>query len=326
MLTDADAPATLTREVAMTAAPRSDWVVVAIVFAATACAVERTQPETGATAGTGSTTSGASATETGLDTGTSGPPTGSATAATGAQPATASTGASTGDPADQDEWCDVYDQACAEGFKCTVYGEYEQYWTHWGCLPAPGDGQLGDPCEIAEGESVFSGLDNCGPGYFCFAFDFITGKGGTCHELCDEALECPETNGGAATCIYSQGSGGLAVCLALCDPLVQDCPDMEGCYGDVSLEGFICYEPDPGQHTGERGSPCEFTNACLPGLSCQPAEAVEGCDPGWSHCCTPYCSISGGGGPCGPGEECAPFYPQFPPPGLEDVGVCTIPG
>jgi hypothetical protein len=97
----------------------------------------------------------------------------------------------------------------------------------------------------------------------------------------------------------------------------------QGCYGDVSLPGFICAAPDTGMNTGADNSPCAFTNACAPGFSCQAADMVDGCEPDTTGCCTPFCSVSGGG-TCAPPEECAPFYPNEPPEGLEDVGVCMV--
>jgi hypothetical protein len=59
---------------------------------------------------------------------------------------------------------------------------------------------------------------------------------------------------------------------------------------------------------------------------CAAADVVEGCV-GFSGCCTPFCDVSVGGDPC-PAltEECVPFYePGMAPPGLEDVGFCSIP-
>lgn len=248
--------------------------------------------------------------------------TSSSSSATTSEPTSGSTGMVGG--AD----CNPKLQDCPDGQKCTAYDKMMlgMGWDADQCVPEPmNGGAVGDPCQIDEGESVFSGLDNCAKGNFCFNFDFMTGKGGACIEFCNEQGECPNTNGGNAGCLEAANMGVLPICLGKCDPLIQDCPDMQGCFGDVSLPFFICAAPDTGMGPGTDNSPCEFTNACAPGFSCQASDTVAGCDPGATGCCTAFCSVKGGPGPCGMGEQCVPFYNMDPPPGLEDVGVCTIP-
>jgi len=224
--------------------------------------------------------------------------------------------------------CDPRLQDCDAGQKCTAYYNNmgDPGWNANQCVPEPQDGGIvGDPCQIDEGESVLSGLDNCAKGYFCFNFDFMTGQGGACIEFCNADDECPNTNGGNAGCVEGANEGTLPICLPKCDPLIQDCPDGQGCYGDLSLPFFICATPDTGMGTGVDDEPCEFTNACAPGFSCEAAATQAGCDGGSMGCCTPFCSVMGGNGPCDMKEECVPFYPMNAPPGLEDVGVCAIP-
>jgi hypothetical protein len=219
--------------------------------------------------------------------------------------------------------CNPTLQDCPAGQKCVAYDSMAMmYWDANKCVDEPlgGGGSVGDPCNIDEGESVFSGLDNCGKGSICLNFDFSTGQGGTCTAYCGEGNSC----GPNEVCVQSANDGVLPICLAACDPLLQDCADMQGCYGDPELDGFICFTPDTGDNSGGDNSPCEFTNACLPGFSCQAAETVEGCAPGSMGCCTPFCSVSGDASECAPSESCVPFYVD-PPPGLADVGVCAIP-
>lgn len=218
--------------------------------------------------------------------------------------------------------CSPIMQDCPAGEKCVAYDSMAtMYWDANHCVPEPMNaGGAGDPCNINMGESVFSGLDNCGKGTICLNFDFMTGQGGTCTAYCGEGNSC----GADEVCVESANEGVLPICLGACDPLLQDCEDQQGCYGDPTLDGFICFTPDVGENTGDDNSPCEFTNACLAGFSCQAAETVEGCAPGSTGCCTPFCSVMEGDAECAPTEDCVTFYAD-PSPGTEDVGVCVVP-
>lgn len=220
--------------------------------------------------------------------------------------------------------CDPQAQDCPPGEKCIAYASPENgamFWDANRCAPEPPNpAQVGEPCEIDAGEDVFSGLDNCARGTMCAHFDLMTGKGGRCVAFCGVGGSC----GVDEICLGDGGSSVLPLCYATCDPIAQDCEDMQGCYGDVSLTGFICApaEVEPGM--GIDGSPCQFTNACVPGLHCYDGAFLEGCADDW--CCTPFCSISGGDAGCAASEDCVPFYQGNPPAGLEDVGICAIPG
>lgn len=218
--------------------------------------------------------------------------------------------------------CNPKIQDCPEGQKCVAYDSMAtNYWDANQCVEEPmNGGAVGDPCNINAGESVFSGLDNCSKGTICLNFDFSTGQGGTCTAYCGEGNTCASDE----LCLESANEGVLPICLKSCDPVMQDCEDMQGCYGDATFGGFICFAPDTGENTGTDNSPCEFTNACAAGFSCQAAETVEGCEPGSTGCCTPFCSVAGGDADCAPTEDCVPFFAD-PPPGTEDVGVCAIP-
>lgn len=258
---------------------------------------------------------------------TTGPTTGSTTEPT--TPTGTSTEADTESPTTTDptteggtSMCNPKIQDCPEGQKCVAYDSMAMnYWDANKCVEEPvNGGVVGDPCNINAGESVFSGLDNCSKGTICLNFDFQTGQGGTCTAYCGEGNSC----GDGELCLETANEGVLPICLKSCDPLLQDCEGMQGCYGDASFGGFICFSPDPGANTGDDNSPCEYTNACLAGFSCQAAETVEGCDEGSTGCCTPFCSVSGGDADCAPSEDCVPFFAD-PPPGTDDVGVCVIP-
>lgn len=251
---------------------------------------------------------------------TTAPTSGATSGASGTSGGTADGSSGTTEPLDGE--CHARDQACPPGQKCTLVTVNEQPWTASGCVPAqPDGGGFNAPCKVLTPDEPFSGLDDCAIGFVCVNFD-KTGEGGDCVEICDEDDECPNTNGGDAFCAIGRSSP-LGICSALCDPLIQDCPAGQGCYGDSGWPGFLCIKSAPQDGSGEDGSPCEFTNACAAGFSCVMASQVEGCDPGKSGCCTPYCTV-GDEAACAPSEGCVPFYEE-PPVGLEKVGVCMIP-
>lgn len=113
----------------------------------------------------------------------------------------------------------------------------------------------------------------------------------------------------------SEESGGGA---ADCDPLAQDCPEAEACY---IIDGGGACAPDASGDDGGPLDPCDFVNACDPGLQCVDAAAVPGCL-GDAGCCTPFCDVDGADA-C-PFGSCTPvFEPGEAPPGLESTGVCS---
>jgi hypothetical protein len=75
------------------------------------------------------------------------------------------------------------------------------------------------------------------------------------------------------------------------------------------------------------GQPCGFINDCAKGLSCLPAAVLPGCE--GSACCSGFCDLELGDGPCEallPGTACSPFFEEnAAPPGYEQVGVCILP-
>ncbi|MBA3545080.1 MAG: ribulose phosphate epimerase [Nannocystis sp.] len=243
--------------------------------------------------------------------------TGAATTST-----TSGMSSTTGAPAETggiDEQCEPRAQNCREGLKCTAYSENEfGYWDANKCVPVTGDGVYGEPCEVQGGP--LTGFDDCAKGFLCVDSD-DDGKDGVCLEFCRQDNSCPFTNGGASLCPVS-GDGTLPLCLGLCDPLLQDCPGTQGCYGDPSGPPFFCYGPDP-KDGGMDGSKCEFTNACLGGLHCMESSRLEGCPPDSLGCCTPFCALDGD--ECTGAEVCVAFFTE-PWPGLENVGLCALPG
>jgi hypothetical protein len=95
-----------------------------------------------------------------------------------------------------------------------------------------------------------------------------------------------------------------------CDPIAQDCPDLQGCY--FADGAFVCLADESGDDDLP-GTPCDAPNACAPTMICL--------DCGGGDCCARVCSVLNPA--CMRGETCVPFFPvDEAPVGLEDVGTC----
>lgn len=219
-----------------------------------------------------------------------------------------------------DAQCDPKVQDCPEGQKCTAVSPAPgEPWGINTCVEAKGSSPVGEPCDIEGGK--YTGIDNCAVGTICLLSD-DDGKGGVCVEFCDANDNCPNT-ANAQCVVYNDGA--LPICLASCDPLVQDCPEGQGCYNSAG-DTFVCFKESAMPGEGGPGSECMFINQCTAGSFCASVEAVANCPMGASGCCTPYCPVSGGDAPCQMGESCVAFFEMgMAPPGYEDVGVCVIP-
>lgn len=275
------------------------WGALALVGSLVGCTADGGDTDTDT--GPGTTGSESAGTDTG--TGTDTPPT------------------TTEDPTGGNEVeCDPIAQDCPEGLKCTAYAkELVDTWDANKCVPETNtDNVAGDPCEVEGG--IATGIDNCAKGYICLNTD-SEGKDGACVEFCAADMTCPNTSGGAGICIVTN-DGTLPICLATCDPLMQDCPGQQACYGDPGGPPFFCFGPDP-KDGGQDGSTCEFTNACLAGLQCNDSATLEGCPADSIGCCTPFCPLDGD--VCTGAEECVSFFAE-PTPGFENVGICVLPG
>ncbi len=218
--------------------------------------------------------------------------------------------------------CLPKEQDCDDGEKCNAYALMPgDEWNANACVPETGEGVQGDDCTV-EGDDVFTGIDDCAKGYICLNADANT-KQGTCVEFCSPTDECPNTSGGDGICLPDTNDGHLPICLQVCDPLIQDCPGNQGCYGDPSGPPFVCFIPDPQDNMGVEDDPCEFTNACVGGFHCAPTATQMGCDPMSFGCCTAFCNLDEMD-PCAAPEQCVPFFPN-PIPGYENVGICALP-
>lgn len=212
--------------------------------------------------------------------------------------------------------CDVFVQDCPEDQKCAAWAnDGGNSWNSTKCVPLSGTKVPGDPC-TTEGSGV-SGLDDCEKGSMCWDTD--EENKGVCVALCTGDQQNPECGDPGTACAVVN-DGVLNLCLDRCDPLVQDCPGDDLCLPVDAA--YVCVLDASGDE-GAAFAPCEFANACDKGLVCLGPAAATECDQGAKGCCLPYCSIEEATGCPGQGQSCqAVFEPQ--PPGLEDVGFCSL--
>jgi hypothetical protein len=194
-------------------------------------------------------------------------------------------------------------------------------WDSVKCVPIdPNPGQTGDPCTVQD--SGKSGIDSCDIGNMCWGVDPDTLEG-TCVAFCTGGSGMPMCADPEALCSITN-DGVLILCLPTCDPLLQDCLNGDVCIPYMSE--FVCV-PDASGEDGQEFDPCEYINACDPGLTCgDPGTALE-CDPMAGGCCVAFCDVTAMPLECvGMNAECLPWYGMdMPPPGYENVGVCGIP-
>ena len=220
-----------------------------------------------------------------------------------------------------DAECDPWVQDCPDGQKCMPWAnDGSSAWNALKCTDVmPNAGKPGDECTV-EGNGV-SGVDSCEKASMCWNVSQDTGKG-TCVAFCTGSQEAPMCGPGT-NCVIAN-DGVLILCLPGCDPLTQDCPNMDLCIPQPMGDGFVCVLDASGD-MGAQNDPCEYANACDPGLICaNPALATE-CDPMAAGCCLPFCDLSMP--ECtNMGAMCLPWYDMgMAPPGLENVGVCGLP-
>jgi hypothetical protein len=208
--------------------------------------------------------------------------------------------------------CDPWMQDCPEGEKCVAYNKGGETWNANKCVPTRGTGKAGDECRY-DGSSL--GTDDCDVGFMCYYTD---AEGvGSCVPQCAGAPDQPQCPAEYNCSIANDGT--LVLCIYACDPILQDCaPAGSGCFWDGSR--FNC---DPAGDLLEE-SPCGYVNDCSPGHYCLSAESLPSC--GGSACCTGFCDLSNP--QCGVANtECIAFFDDnTAPPGLENTGICALPG
>ncbi|MCB9705227.1 MAG: hypothetical protein H6711_25355 [Myxococcales bacterium] len=218
--------------------------------------------------------------------------------------------------------CDIWEQDCPPCEKCTPYAnEGVSSWSDHGCAPVVArPKQFGEACTMQG--SKYSGFDDCDKGLMCWNFN---DEGvGYCIGLCVGSRLEPECDY-PALCATS-GDGIMLICLPLCDPLLQDCPGEDGCRPIGTIMEWVCTLDASGPDAGADGDPCEYANACDPGLLCTEGARVPGCQT--IGCCATICDL-GKPNTCpltDQGAECVPYYAMGEaPPGKENVGFCGLP-
>ncbi len=214
--------------------------------------------------------------------------------------------------------CDPAAQDCPDGEKCTGYVVEDGYCCVDAnkCVPVIGDGQVGDPCTRTTDN------DDCAVGLFCMTKTSGSTGDGVCLAFCDASTQdCGEDGLPDATCV-SFNDGVLPLCQDDCDPLLQDCDGVLGCYG-VGTQGFVCSLPGYEDGLGNDGDMCFTIQSCKPGLQCTATEVLDGCSA--ARCCSPFCDLAEAD-PCTAPEACVAYFEMgTAPPGYETVGLCVIP-
>ncbi len=204
--------------------------------------------------------------------------------------------------------CDPMNADCPGGEKCNPWSDDGSAdWNAFGCFPLdPAPVDPGEPCAIED--APYSGIDNCGPNAVCVP-EVEGGLGGVCRSLCSpDGGTCTEVEDSC----YEASNGFLGLCVASCDPLLQDCPQNNGCYLSADGNDAACL-PDASGAGGAQGSACGDVDECDPGLSCITAAAFgAGCAS--EACCSEVCD---------PGSPACPGGLQCTNVGFPNTGVCA---
>ena len=217
--------------------------------------------------------------------------------------------------------CDPYAQNCPPGQKCMYWAnDGGSSWNATGCFEIdPDPDEVGEPCTV-EGSGT-TGIDSCVFGAMCWDVDPETNEG-TCVEMCAGSYFEPFCSDPSTMC----AGRGPYLCLPSCCPIEQDCPEGQACY--PIQDTFTC-APDASGDVGALGDACEFINVCDPGLICLDSSVLP---PGYpcesaAGCCAALCETHQS--TCSrldPALECTLWYGEGEaPPGLERLGVCTLP-
>lgn len=221
--------------------------------------------------------------------------------------------------------CSVMADDCPGNNKCTVVQSAANE-IEYVCVPILGNDQPGELCEKVPDEP---GRDSCAAGSVCVGDDAGEDR---CVAFCGPDEACAEDT----TCVRTHPSEplgeGLPLCLRECNPLQAPCEDGWACHEDPGAKRWYC-APRLGGQYGDYASPCDplQLGLCAPGFACLPSYVVsspECSDPITPEvgCCAKLCDLAAGLACPGEGEQCQPFYPEAPPPGLANLGVCALPG
>ncbi len=210
--------------------------------------------------------------------------------------------------------CDPFMQDCLPGQKCVPYSSTGDGWDANTCVPITGDGAIGDTCTWS---GILEATDDCGADSICWDVMDVEGVlTGVCTPFCGGTANDPICDPGSSCMVTNDGS--VTLCIATCDPLIQDCGAGLGCF--VTGSDFNCVFTTSDIPMGE---PCGYINDCAPGHFCANAASLPSCE--GSACCASFCNLEA---PlCLLAQtECVSFFDEgMAPPGYEDIGVCILP-
>jgi hypothetical protein len=212
--------------------------------------------------------------------------------------------------------CDLWAQDCPRGEKCSAWANDGQgIYNATICVELPRTPiPVGGACTT---ELVpASGRDECELGSICLHHD--DDGIGECVPFCEGSAEAPQCADDLHCAIELQGV--LPLCVAACDPLVDDCALGQCAATDDSFSCFPVLPPP-----SALGEACELQTQCPPASACVNAGSVPACD-GFA-CCTPLCDLSVPmpDAACPVGTSCITWWESgTPAPGLEHVGVCML--
>lgn len=256
---------------------------------------------------------------------------GSSSGSSGASSTTVAETSSTGaipDMGIEGALCSLILQDCPSGQKCVAWN------MSGGIIPdgvkcvdeVPNADGIGEPCTVTG--NFGSGDDSCIKGAMCFDID--NNGEGSCVGHCSGEPETPICQKSNETCV-TFFEPPVPLCFTACDPLVQNCPEGEGCYMDAPVlgsEGFVCMPTvlAPNEN-GDYKDLCYNQAGCAPGFSCIWPKNVPNCK--YEYCCSPWCDLELNPEICGELDatlECVPWYePGNEQPGLKNLGICALP-
>ncbi|NTX01760.1 hypothetical protein [Myxococcus sp. CA040A] len=180
--------------------------------------------------------------------------------------------------------CDVVQQNCAQGQRCTYVSAGAT--TERRCVEA-GASAEGARCTLAPTDGGVE-YDTCAAGLFCK--DERQDDGGTgffCRRLCHATTQCGDA-GECNTVLRLAGTSELPLLCGprsqACDPFAQGCTAPLSCYPASS--GPVC----AGSGTRGTGETCDFSNQCAPGSACVNTGRGLNCRPLCRPSGTPACT------------------------------------
>ncbi len=196
--------------------------------------------------------------------------------------------------------CDPLLQNCPENHGC--YPVNDTYT----CVPSGASENSGlesDPCGF---------INNCQSGFACTQTEKLINcmSAMCCAPFCDLTEQDSCTLETMCRPIYGNNPDfpNVGFCgLPICNPLLQNCPQGQGCYPDG--QNYTCQEVLV-EDSGFEGDPCTLVNQCQPALTCLDPQQLVDCM--HFRCCTPFCDLNAQD-PCpNPETQCIALHENNP--------------